>query len=145
MRWVQLCGSLSILWHTAAIWAVATVQIAKCMPNFYTARLHSMLQGELWTTPDSFMLIGNSGSSVNSTITTNCCISQLIKDYSREFPHCLVVRTWCFHCCGLGSILGWGTEIPPTAQFRKKKKKKRNYFPDSYRIMGTHLSNKLMN
>ena len=30
---------------------------------------------------------------------------------SREFPGGLVVRIPGFHCCGLGSIPGWGTEI----------------------------------
>ena len=30
----------------------------------------------------------------------------------REFPGGPVVRTWCFHCQGLGSIPGWGTKIP---------------------------------
>ena len=27
-----------------------------------------------------------------------------------EFPGCLVVRIWCFYCCGWGSIPGLGTE-----------------------------------
>ena len=38
-----------------------------------------------------------------------------------EFPSELVVRTWCWHCCGLGSIPGWGTEIPQAARWGKKK------------------------
>ena len=25
-----------------------------------------------------------------------------------------MIRTWCFHCCGLGSIPGLETEIPQT-------------------------------
>ena len=29
-----------------------------------------------------------------------------------EFPGDPVVRTWCFHCCGPGSIPGPGTKIP---------------------------------
>ena len=29
----------------------------------------------------------------------------------QEFPGGLVVRTWCFHCCGLGSVPGLGTKI----------------------------------
>ena len=32
-----------------------------------------------------------------------------------EFPGGLVLRTWHFHCCSLGSIPGLGTEIPPQA------------------------------
>ena len=30
-----------------------------------------------------------------------------------EFPGSLVLRILGFHCCGLGSVLGWGTEILP--------------------------------
>ena len=39
------------------------------------------------------------------------------------FPGSLVVRTQCFHCCGLASIPGLGTEKPhqATAHCRKKK------------------------
>ena len=33
----------------------------------------------------------------------------------REFPAGLVVRIWCFHHCGPGSIPGLGTEIPDQA------------------------------
>ena len=29
-----------------------------------------------------------------------------------EFPGNLVVRTWCFHYCGLGSFPVLGTDIP---------------------------------
>ena len=35
-----------------------------------------------------------------------------IKNCHREFPGGPVVRTQCFHCCGLGSIPGRGTKIP---------------------------------
>ena len=48
-----------------------------------------------------------------------------IKKWScREFPGCPVVRTWCFHCCGPGSIPGRGTKIPQATQCGQKKKKK---------------------
>ena len=30
----------------------------------------------------------------------------------QEFPGGLVVRIPSFHCCGLGSVSGWGAEIP---------------------------------
>ena len=33
----------------------------------------------------------------------------------REFPDSPVVRTWHFHCWGLGSIPGWATKIPQVA------------------------------
>lgn len=36
----------------------------------------------------------------------------------------LVVKTSCFQCGGMGSIPGWGTEIPHTMWHRGKKKKK---------------------
>ena len=40
-----------------------------------------------------------------------------------EFPGSLAVMIWCFHCRGLGSILGQGTEIPQAAQRGQKKEK----------------------
>ena len=40
-----------------------------------------------------------------------------------EFPGSLAVMIWCFHCRGLGSILGQGTEIPQAAQCGQKKEK----------------------
>ena len=40
----------------------------------------------------------------------------------REFPGVLMVRTWHFHCCGLGSIPGLGTEIPLQAVARRSQK-----------------------
>ena len=42
-----------------------------------------------------------------------------------EFPGSTVVRTWHFHCCGLGSIPGRGAKILQAAACRKKKKKKK--------------------
>ena len=36
----------------------------------------------------------------------------LNKKVAREFPGGPVVRTWHFHCCGPGSMLGQGTKIP---------------------------------
>ena len=39
----------------------------------------------------------------------------------REFSGSLVVRTQCFHCCGLGSMPGWGTKIPQAARRGQKK------------------------
>ena len=41
-----------------------------------------------------------------------------------EFPGSLVVRIQGFHCCGLGSIPGQGTEILQAAQHGEKKRKK---------------------
>ena len=44
------------------------------------------------------------------------------KRLPREFPSGLLVRIWCFHWCGLGSIPGQGTEIlQAKAQLKKKK------------------------
>ena len=45
-------------------------------------------------------------------------------EYEREFPGSPVVRTPCFHCRGLGSVLGQGTKIPQAAQCSQKEKKK---------------------
>ena len=42
-----------------------------------------------------------------------------------EFPAYLVVRIPDFHCCGPGSIPGWGTEIPQAMQHGQKRKKKK--------------------
>ena len=46
--------------------------------------------------------------------------------YNTQFPDGLVVRIWHFHCRGLGSIPGQGTEIPQAMRMAKKKEKKRN-------------------
>ena len=35
-----------------------------------------------------------------------------------------MVRTWRFHCCGLGSVPGQGTKIPQATQHGQKKRKK---------------------
>ena len=43
----------------------------------------------------------------------NNCINKRVITW--EFPGGLVVRTWCFYHCGLGSIPGLGTEIPHQA------------------------------
>ena len=42
-------------------------------------------------------------------------------------PSGLVVRTWCFDPCGLGSISGLGAKIPHQAavQYYQKKRKKK--------------------
>ena len=47
--------------------------------------------------------------------------------YKREFPVGLMVRTWCFHYCVLGSIPGLGTEISHQAVACCSQKKKRYY------------------
>ena len=33
-----------------------------------------------------------------------------------EFPGGAVIRTQRFHCCGPGSVPGWGTKIPQALQ-----------------------------
>ena len=50
-------------------------------------------------------------------------------DISWEFPGGLVVRILGFHCYGLGSVTGQGTEIPQAAQRGKKKKKRYKLSP----------------
>lgn len=44
----------------------------------------------------------------------------------RGFVSGLVIRTWCFHCHGQGSISGLGTDNPPQAKEAKKKRKKKD-------------------
>ena len=41
------------------------------------------------------------------------------------FPGCLVLRIQCFHCCGPGSVSGWGTEIPQDTWHGQNKKIKK--------------------
>ena len=52
---------------------------------------------------------------------------------ARDLPCGPVVRTWCFHCSGSGSILGWGTKILPTTPAKKKKNtsdvRRMDFFP----------------
>ena len=43
-------------------------------------------------------------------------------DLPRGFPGGPVVRTWSFHCCGLGSIPGGGTKILQAVRREKKKR-----------------------
>ena len=44
------------------------------------------------------------------------------KYYIWELPNGLVVRILGFHCPGLGSVPGWGTEIPNVVQPKLKFK-----------------------
>ena len=46
----------------------------------------------------------------------------------REFPGGPLVKTWCFHCSGPGSILGWGTKISQAMWHGQKEKKSENRF-----------------
>ena len=48
-----------------------------------------------------------------------------------EFPGDLAIRIPGFHCCGQGSILGWGTEILQAMQQGKKKKRKSSCYYNS--------------
>ena len=45
-----------------------------------------------------------------------------IQKESGEFPDRLMVRILGFHCCGLGLILGGGTENPQASWCDQKKK-----------------------
>ena len=48
--------------------------------------------------------------------------SIVYKFSKREFPGGPVVKTWCFHYDGLGSIPGQGTKIPQAKWYSQKKK-----------------------
>ena len=43
----------------------------------------------------------------------------------QEFPGGPVITTLCSHCRDLGSISGWGTNIPQALRLSKREKKKR--------------------
>ena len=47
-------------------------------------------------------------------MTESLCSIEVIKTtfYFRDFPGGPVVKTPHFHCRGMGSIPGWGTNIP---------------------------------
>ena len=64
-----------------------------------------------------FYRFGGSGGGQN---LSGCCYSVKYK-VSEDFSGGLLVRTWCFHCCGPGSIHGWGTEILQAAQHGQKR------------------------
>ena len=54
-----------------------------------------------------------------------------------EFPGGLVVRILGFHCCGLGSIPGRGTEIPQaTCHGQKTKQTNKQKTPESREFPG---------
>ena len=68
-------------------------------------------------------------SAVHLKLTQHCksTILQFKKKKKGEFPSGLVVMTWCFHCCGPGSIPGLGTKISHRAAIlcgRGKERKK---------------------
>ena len=44
---------------------------------------------------------------------------------SREFPGGPVVSTQHFHCKGMSSISGWGTEILHAAQYSQKNEERK--------------------
>ena len=54
----------------------------------------------------------------------------------REFPSGLVVRIWRFHCHGLGSISGRGTEILKATRRGVEKKKT---MKDLCRLIPLHI------
>ena len=57
------------------------------------------------------------------------------KTNTQEFPGSPMARAQHFHCCGLGSIPGWGTKIPQAVQRdRKTKQKQMQTHKNSYPI-----------
>ena len=46
---------------------------------------------------------------------------ELYQSSLEKFPGGLVVRILGFHCCNLGSVPGWGSEIPQAMQCGKNK------------------------
>ena len=56
------------------------------------------------------------------TLSWNICRIKN-KEYT-ELPYGPMVRTWCFLCCGLGLIPGWGTKIPQAMKNGQQKRKK---------------------
>ena len=58
----------------------------------------------------------------NLLVPQHFFLLQAINSSLWEFPDGLVVRILGFHCRSLGSIPGWGTEIPQASWWGKKKK-----------------------
>ena len=48
---------------------------------------------------------------------------RMLRDCTWDFSGGPVVKTPCFQCRGMGSILGWGTKIPHVTCPEKKEKK----------------------
>ena len=61
---------------------------------------------------DYFHLLGNSPVHSRGETRSFGGRKRGKKNHSKEFPGGLVVRITGFHCCGLGSVAGRGTEIP---------------------------------
>ena len=67
-----------------------------------------------------------SKSSVNIKYTIKFIELYTLKRVnSREFPGGPVVSTQHFHCKGMGSISGWGTEIPHASQYSQENEERK--------------------
>ena len=51
-------------------------------------------------------------------------VARSLQEKPKDFPGGPVLKTLCFHCRTLSSILDWGTEIANAVGMAKKKKKK---------------------
>ena len=71
-----------------------------------------------------FPIKSNSDIDSKSLITNHSNILQIsvltLRVSKPEFSAELVIRTQCFHCCGLGLILGLRPQIPHEKFFLKK-------------------------
>ena len=57
-----------------------------------------------------------------------------------KFPGGPMIRTWCFHCCGPGSIPGQGTKILQAAQSgQNKQKTKQKQKPQQNKLWLIHI------
>ena len=68
--------------------------------------------------------IGRRAILQNELFSSPCQMSCDCKRVEREFPGGLVVRIWCFHHCGLGSVI-WElrSHIGPLCAAAKKKQR----------------------
>ena len=117
--------------HLYEVLADSTIQNS-LLPDFFfihTPKKHICFPH--WNTCPLKMLIYLSASYHNAQKRAD-------KQYiflKKEFPGGLVVRMQHFHCRGLGSIPGWGTEIPQATQHsqnKNKKKKKQTKSPINF-------------
>ena len=86
----------------------------------YCCTLSYMLVGQKFRSSLAVWIWLRASHEVQSDVSQGC--PHLKNLLNGEFPGSPVVRTRHFHCCGLGSIPGWGTKILQASCTAKKKK-----------------------
>ena len=88
-----------------------------------------------------YKVVGQFHSREMCRIMNRYYIYKELNNMETEFPGCLAVMIWRFHCHGLGSIFGQGTEIPQAAQHGQRIKVKKGK-GNKYRKLKTNSKNK---